>query len=357
MISCVSDSSNVCLFYNEEEFNDVLQRLCSRPWSTFAIAPDARDYLYSMTNGHPGAVDSLVSYIFEIYRSELKKGIPEITKQHLVNSLDDEAAVFQRLNHAPVFRSFPSSKQLTVPAANVLRQVLQEGSIPCNLEDPGIKLCYEMGWVHSDHTDQPTFMDPEVVCFLPSRLHEKFVEYFLQLYQPKPFPLDKFPSLPILCEAVLRHFSRKNLLSSVYGRHTPATIVWPPEAQFQDEWYRAFYSLVGHGVAISSEWSRTGDGRIDFRIIEPAWGIELLRDGDRLSERCNRFSPQSNYHRWISDGLLKDWLILDCRHSTPQKYNVPGTKLWRVVFREDYTSVCILNCNNEAIVPEFPLLD
>lgn len=68
-ISCVSDSPNVCLFYNEEEFNDVLQRLCSRPWSTFAIAPDARDYLYSMTNGHPGAVDSLVSYMFEVCSS------------------------------------------------------------------------------------------------------------------------------------------------------------------------------------------------------------------------------------------------------------------------------------------------
>lgn len=90
-----------------------------------------------------------------------------------MNSLDDEAAVFQRLQHAPVFRSFPSSKHLTVPAANVFLQVLREGSIPCNLEDPGIKLCYKMDWVHSDLTDQPTLMDPEVVCFLPSRLHEK----------------------------------------------------------------------------------------------------------------------------------------------------------------------------------------
>ena len=92
------------------------------------------------------------------------------------------------------------------------------------------------------------------------------------------------------------------------------------EAQFQDEWYRAFYSILGHEVAMSSEWSRCGDGRIDFRIVGPSWGIELLRDGDRLAEHCNRFREKGTYYPWISNGLIKDWLILDCRHSHPQKY-------------------------------------
>lgn len=92
------------------------------------------------------------------------------------------------------------------------------------------------------------------------------------------------------------------------------------EAQFQDEWYRAFYSLLGHGVAMSSEWSHCGDGRIDFRIVEPLWGIEFLRDGDRLTEHCNRFGEKGTYYRWISNGFIRDWLILDCRHSNPQKY-------------------------------------
>ena len=95
----------------------------------------------------------------------------------------------------------------------------------------------------------------------------------------------------------------------------------PPEAQFQDEWYYAFKSLLGHDVVISSEWSRSGDGRIDFRIVGPVWGIELLRDGDRLSKHCNRFLDNSSYHRWIRNGYIKDWIILDCRHSRPQKYS------------------------------------
>jgi hypothetical protein len=94
----------------------------------------------------------------------------------------------------------------------------------------------------------------------------------------------------------------------------------PPEAQFQDEWYCAFNSLLGHGIAISSEWSRCGDGRIDFRIVGPKWGIELLKDGDRLAEHCDRFLDNGTYHRWIKDGLIKDWIILDCRQSHPEKY-------------------------------------
>jgi hypothetical protein len=149
----------------------------------------------------------------------------------------------------------------------------------------------------------------------------RFVEYYLLNYQPIPFPLDKFASIANLCEAILRRFSRKNLLSS-NSDQTRIVLSRPPEAQFQDEWYRDFCSLVGHGVGISSEWSRGGQGRIDFRIIEPAWGVELLRDGDRLTQHCDRFGGNGIYHRWIVNGLIKDWLILDCRHTHPQKYSM-----------------------------------
>ena len=99
-------------------------------------------------------------------------------------------------------------------------------------------------------------------------------------------------------------------------------MICTPMIRMQDEWYRGFNSLLGHGFAISSEWSQLGNGRIDFRIIGPKWGIELLRDGDRLAEHCNRFLDKGAYHQWIVDGSMKDWIILDCRHSRPQKYRM-----------------------------------
>lgn len=108
---------------------------------------------------------------FQTHHSQLKKGkIMEITKQHIIDSLDDEGAVFLSIQSGPVFRSFPSQEQLTTPAAKCLQEVLQKKFVPCNLEDEGLRLCYEMGWIHSDATDGN---GPGIVCFLPSKLHEK----------------------------------------------------------------------------------------------------------------------------------------------------------------------------------------
>ena len=61
-------------------------------------------------------------------------------------------------------------EKLTVEAADVLRKVLQYGSIRHQPEDPGIRLCYEEGWVHSETMD----LDTERIAYvLPSKLHEK----------------------------------------------------------------------------------------------------------------------------------------------------------------------------------------
>ena len=178
-------------------------------------------------------------------------------------------------------------------------------------------------------------------------LCSRFVEYFLPTeHYSKPFPIQQFPSPASLCAAVLRNFSRKNLLSS---NLRTSTISRPPEAQFQDEWYRAFYSVVGHGVAISSEWSSDGDGRIDFRVKDPEWGFELLRDGDRLSQHCSRFLPQGSYHRWITQGFLTDWIILDCRHTLPQRYSETSQYGNSGVTNQRELTICARCPRNQAV--------
>lgn len=140
----------------------------------------------------------------------------------------------------------------------------------------------------------------------------------MQAEYPRQFPLTNFSSVDSLCEAVLRGFSRKNLCASVRG----TSLSRPVESAFQDEWYRAFTCLMGHGVRLSSEWSQSSEGRIDFQIHDQGWGVEILRDGDRLQEHCERFMSTGKYHDWIRKGILKDWVILDCRHTTPRKYGI-----------------------------------
>jgi hypothetical protein len=70
-------------------------------------------------------------------------------------------------------------------------------------------------------------------------------------------------------------------------------------------------------VPISSEWSQKGDGRVDFWIPQKRWGIELLRDHNRVTEHCNRFKKGGRYYPWIEAGMLKDWIIIDCATSLP----------------------------------------
>lgn len=135
-----------------------------------------------------------------------------------------------------------------------------------------------------------------------------------------PFPSAKYPTVEALCLAVFKGFSREMLLSARDG-HTigDAGQPRPLEASFQDEWYRSYWRELGTAHGICSEFTACDDGRIDFQIGTKGWGIELLRDGDRVEEHCSRFRPDGTYHRSISRGDITNWVIVDCRHSYPQK--------------------------------------
>ena len=132
--------------------------------------------------------------------------------------------------------------------------------------------------------------------------------------------------------------------------------------------------MLNFAGRVSTEWSADGRGRVDIRIQEPCWGIELLRDGNRLTEHCDRFADNGRYKRWIDNHWLKDWLVIDCRTSRPScpfgklfpasysgatnsAVEDKDTKLWRAVFAEDYLSIEILDQFNSIVIPRFPLMN
>ncbi|KAE8149221.1 hypothetical protein BDV25DRAFT_156705 [Aspergillus avenaceus] len=350
-VSNIEHSPRIGLFYTRNEFDDVIQRKCSAPWRVLPLHHDAKDYIFGLTNGHPGAVDGVLGMIQKAYRSDIKHGdIALVQKHHIIELLNNEDKAFNYLAQAPVQRSFVNRKNLTVEAADVLRKVLVNGSISRDLGHEGIRLCYESGWLHSEALDLEGL---DVVCIFPSRLHEKYVEHYLTA-STVPFPIDRYPNIMALSEEVLRRFSPRNLSSrkqvgtGAVERHLEAT--------YQDEFYRSLHDVLGFSTNVSSEWSGDGLGRIDFRITQVGWGIELLRDGDRLEAHCGRFVGSGIYTPWIENGWLRDWIIIDCRTSMPKPYNVPDTKLWRAVFKDDFSSVEVLNSNNEVVVSRFPLM-
>lgn len=180
----------------------------------------------------------------------------------------------------------------------------------------------------------------------------------------------RFDSLPKLCKEILREFSIMILRHSAEGKRLlTASQIRPVEAQYQDEFYRGFVRVAGLGKPVSSEWSRTKDGRVDFYIPEKKWAIQLSRDHNKIDEHISRFKEGGKYHSWLQENMVKDWIIIDCATSLPTKgrfsvvfnsvsmiyftnnlteYSEP--KLWHAVFINDSSELQLYNHQKALIM-------
>ncbi|ODM16358.1 hypothetical protein SI65_08358 [Aspergillus cristatus] len=330
-------SPSIGLFYSKEEFKDVVSRLIKYLYKQqFSFDEDALDYIFVLSGGHPGAVESLVNVIFQNYRHDIKHGIIRtLTEDHVIWFLEDTATVFDKLSRESVNHSFPRIERSTSKISNILNKITEEGSVPFNLNDADIRFCYQNGWIHR------VALDGDDIAVLPSRLHEKYIEYWIGTMS-KPLPA-RFDSLQKLCKEILSKFSIMNLRHSAGGkRMSTASQPRPVEAQYQDEFYKGFVHVAGQGVPISSEWSRTKDGRVDFYIPEKKWAIELLRDHIKVDEHISRFKEGGKYHPWLKEKMVKDWIIIDCATSLPTK-EYSASRLWHAVFINDYSELQLYN--------------
>lgn len=96
----------------------------------------------------------------------------------------------------------------------------------------------------------------------------------------------------------------------------------PLEDQYQKEFYRSFYTLVDGNVVISPEYvvkTGKGGGTIDFLLPSEKWGIELLRNRNKVVEHMERFTASGAYHAMIDSDVMKHYIVLDFSTSMPQK--------------------------------------
>jgi hypothetical protein len=61
------NSPDICLFYDYDEFEDVLTKYCADPRHELPLEKATRAYLYEITNGHPGAVVSMFYYLYKVF--------------------------------------------------------------------------------------------------------------------------------------------------------------------------------------------------------------------------------------------------------------------------------------------------
>ncbi|KAJ7925841.1 hypothetical protein B0H13DRAFT_2313974 [Mycena leptocephala] len=176
-------------------------------------------------------------------------------------------------------RGLPSEEMLKAPEYIVpveyIRELLRSGAQTyqaCEVPDAAWE-AHECGWISFREERRRS----SIVVDFPSLFHQSQLSYLLHGLQ----------ALPATVEVM-------DLNTFVKTVATPSI----PEAQFQNEFYRAIYKVTngGSGLWISPEFgtpqSSAHTGRIDFYLMgSKKWGIEILRNGDHLDEHVRQFGP------------------------------------------------------------------
>lgn len=55
------------LFYSKGEYLEALQKRCTIPTSVFDMDTDAKEYIFAVTRGHPGATHALWDYVYKVW--------------------------------------------------------------------------------------------------------------------------------------------------------------------------------------------------------------------------------------------------------------------------------------------------
>jgi hypothetical protein len=222
--------------------------------------------------------------------------VQNIPMSYLVNAVES--------GHGVSRRGLPQRFQLQDErVADTLRDVLHDGRISVRgsvMIPAPLQRCHRSGWLHSTTTAGVS------EYFFASTWHKRYVECLLFEHNEGISEDNVFA----FATQVILKFSPCNLTTRIVGSLTQTI----PEAQFQDKFYRA--SLTHTNSVMSFPEFGNKQGRIDFFIPSKKWGIELLCNGNRINSHIKRFT-RGEYGKWIHDGVLKDYVIIDFRTNTP----------------------------------------
>ena len=209
-------------------------------------------------------------------------------------------------------RALPESLELSKePAmAAMFRLLLRDGQIfeedHPNFDD-AIQRAHKLGYIYAKE------LSPVKRGFVfPTPLHTAALSWVLV-----PSEVNLPSNLLDLVSEVVAHFKYSQLTHPLRRAGDDAKASGPPEAQYQDEFYRALHDCTKGGVQVSPEFATAANaskaGRIDFFIAKKKWGIEITRDGKKLQEHSDRFGDHGAYGHWIETGEMSDYILLDCR--------------------------------------------
>ncbi|KAK2790164.1 hypothetical protein FQN51_002495 [Onygenales sp. PD_10] len=281
----VNQPYNVCLFLTPDEFEDV----CSR-WAAghFELSGEVKNYLYNLTSGHAGLCNGLLSTILDLKEVRAARSASDrITMASVHRFFDNDTilldAVKSRVRRSPPQKSALSNETIYPGLSSVLRKAIIENGIEATdpAQVPGLIAAYKLGYLQSESVEEETtFYD------FPTRLHRRYAASLLLDGEYDGVELENFSPRQ------LKNHPRKPKFGTQIAS-APA-----PEAQYQSEMYRALHVVTGGRCLVHSEFSYTTRRKIDFFLNKRTWGVEVMREGDRLQNHLDRFRPNGAYGSW-----------------------------------------------------------
>ncbi|KAJ7146259.1 hypothetical protein C8R44DRAFT_845471 [Mycena epipterygia] len=318
------------------------------------IEPDLLDWIFQVSSGHIGAIDSIIFGIKFV--AKFHRGKP-FSLASFFSACDGPQKMLEHCVRGPAFdRGLPTLQRLkdgwNISAVSFLQTLLASGG-PLTFEfanqPSGAMLAHQLGWI-------TLVVDQQNAGFradFPSLIHRSRVSYLLNGLEALPTSIQNMSLLQFVV-AVIGTFSSTAL--SKAARHTSGPNARPsfPEAHFQNEMYTAAWRLTGgQGLWLSPEFgtprTTSPSGHIDFFVTGTnSWGIEVLREDDRIEDHMKRFEPGGAYHSWIANQTLSDYVILDFRVNTTAMESFPRlehTKLFHVSFQDEFNGFTIRDCH------------
>ncbi|RAH75635.1 uncharacterized protein BO66DRAFT_445672 [Aspergillus aculeatinus CBS 121060] len=352
----------VGLLLSENEAYNVLDQYVPSNISNGAdiLTEGLKRGLYLASGGHAGLLVSLVDaleQVPELYALIQKcQPLDWVTASHSL--FRDDQRLFQIIQYLPFARGLPRQEYLQQHAfASVFKNaVAHNGTLQSSyLKNPdqqrALEDIWKQGWLHAETVQRDT------LYVFPSQIHRWYCQCLFSQVNSEKELIYSSP-LEMAIDAI-RKFDPCQLSSRL---RTLEGDPIPIEDQYQKEFYRCLFPLLlEYQIKMAPEYlikSGVRSGRIDFLIEQKRWGLELLRNSNRVRQHMQRFKKDGQYFTMLNRKLIQDYVVLNFTRKMPQKsYAEYRGHLYHVVFSEDFRIVRIIDASDLSEVTTLVLVE
>ncbi|KAL3454962.1 hypothetical protein BJX64DRAFT_273180 [Aspergillus heterothallicus] len=352
----------VGLLLDEDEAIEVVGRYASVIIrSSIALTLDLKRGFFACSNGHVGLLTSLtrvlqdVPALYELVRNDV--AISWATASSIL--FGQPLKFFEYIKGYPFTRGLPPSVILqdhyaaTVFKAAIACDGIYQSKFETKSEElkQALKMIWRSGWLHAERSDN------DIRYVFASQIHRWFCHSLFVTVVPDN-NLNYATPLQLAIDTI-SHFQPCQLANAPRSMAVVGNL--PPLGdQYQKEFYRCLFPILDGHLIMSPEFIiKTGPkgGTIDFLVAGKKWGLELLRERDRLVEHMKRFETGGQYYSMMQTGEMEQYIVLDFTNTAPKKPHPEYKgKLYHVVFSENYQEVDVIDTSDLSVVKSFVLM-